>query len=197
MTPPLPIKPTLEISGSSKSSQPRNAKELASQSKTSKKVDNENEADDQMILKNSKNINNNNSESAKSSSSKDLVLCMIKIDEGRKFSKHSTINQSLYLKARFFSDTEHISSPVWWNSTSVNGEKGAESQPHFELHHVVPIETNLDFLEANCKQNHLVRKSSILQQPSDFVYNWPQESPNLFPLEQRDAVQNEVEILHR
>ena len=164
--PPLPIKPTLEISGSSKSSQPRNAKELASQSKTSKKVDNENEADDQIVLKNSKNINDDNSESAKSSSSKDLVLCMIKIDEGRKFSKHSTINQSLYLKARFFSDTEHISSPVWWNSASVNGEKGAESQPHFELHHVVPIETNLDFLEANCKQNHLVVEVWNFSEPS-------------------------------
>ena len=96
----------------------------------------------------------------------DLVLCMIKIDEGRKFSKHSTINQSLYLKARFFSDTEHISSPVWWNSTSVNGEKGAESQPHFELHHVVPIETNLDFLEANCKQNHLVVEVWNFSEPS-------------------------------
>ena len=179
---PPPIKPILEIGGkSSKSSHQRNAKELENQSKTSKKVDNrdddnftgnKNEANDQ-LLNNTKNIKNNNVDSA--TSSKDLVLCMIKIDEGRKFAKPAITNQSLYLKTRFFSDSEHISSPVWWNTIDNVEETGSkqtadrkcnESQPHFELHHVVPIETNLDFLEANCKQNHLVVEVWNFSEPS-------------------------------
>ena len=68
---------------------------------------------------------------------------MLKIDKGR----HFVANQSVYLTARLFSDTESISSSVCWN---------ANDQPHFELHHVVPIEIDSEFLEKNCKNNHLV-----------------------------------------
>ena len=149
---PAPIKPILEISSSKSSHHQRNAKELESQSKTSKKVDNMENKNEDLLKKN--NIKND-------SATKDLVLCMLKIDEGRKFAK-PTCNQSLYLKARFFSDSEHISSPVCWMNTIDAGE----SQPHFELHHVVPMETNLDFLEANCKQNHLVVEVWNFSEPS-------------------------------
>ena len=78
-----------------------------------------------------------------SNTRKELVLCMLKIDKGR----HFVANQSVYLTARLFSDTESISSSVCWN---------ANDQPHFELHHVVPIEIDSEFLEKNCKNNHLV-----------------------------------------
>ena len=56
-------------------------------------------------------------------------------------------SQSVYVTARLFSDTETISSSVCWN---------ANDQPHFELHHVVPIEIDSEFLDKNCKNNHLV-----------------------------------------
>ena len=88
--------------------------------------------------------------------SKELVLCMLKIDEGRNFES----NQSLYLTARLFSDSESISSPVCWN---------ADSEPHFELHHVVPIDTDLDFLDKNCKHNHLVIEVWNYSEPTSIM----------------------------
>ena len=80
----------------------------------------------------------------KESSKNDLVLCLLRIDEGRHF---STKTNSLYITCRMFSDSRHVSSPVAWNSNS---------RPRFELQHVVPIEINKEFLEHSCKDNHLL-----------------------------------------
>ena len=75
---------------------------------------------------------------------KELVLCLLRIDQGRGFSLDT---DSLYITCRLFSDAKHISSSVAWNSNS---------NPRFELQHVTPIETNIGFLEHCCKNNHLV-----------------------------------------
>ena len=47
----------------------------------------------------------------------------------------------------FFSDDKHVSSSVAWNSNT---------NPKFELQHVTPIETNMEFLDESYKNNNLV-----------------------------------------
>lgn len=81
----------------------------------------------------------------KSHQAADLVLCLLRIDQGRNF---STEANSLYVTCRLFSHDKHVSSSVAWNSNS---------RPKFELQHVVPIDINdEDFLLNTCKDNHLV-----------------------------------------
>ena len=75
---------------------------------------------------------------------KELVLCLLRIDQGRGFSLET---DSLYITCRLFSDNKHVSSSVAWNSNT---------SPKFELQHVTSLETSASFLEKCCKDNHLV-----------------------------------------
>ena len=88
---------------------------------------------------------------------KDLVLCLLRIEEGRNFSLETN---SLYLTCRLFSDDKHVSTSVAWNSNS---------KPKFELRHVVPIEITPEFLEDACRDNHLVVEVWNFSEPTSKV----------------------------
>ena len=85
----------------------------------------------------------------------DLVLCLLRVDQGRNFSLDTN---SLYITCRFFSDAKHVSSSVAWNSNT---------KPKFELQHVVPLELEKsNFLENVCKDNNLVLEIWNFSEPA-------------------------------
>ena len=92
-----------------------------------------------------------------SSEKKDLVLCLLRIEEGRNFSLETN---SLYLTCRLFSDDKHVSTSVAWNSNT---------KPKFELRHVVPIEITTEFLEEACRDNHLVVEVWNFSEPASQI----------------------------
>ncbi len=88
--------------------------------------------------------------SSSSGSRGGVVLCMIRINEGRNFSSScDNANGGLYLTSRMFSprEGESVSSSVCWSNNS---------KPKFEFHHVVPVDLSVDFLEESCCANHMV-----------------------------------------
>lgn len=98
--------------------------------------------------------------STKIDRTRDLILCLLRLDEGRNFSFGSKATTcSLYLTCRLFSDTECISSSVCWNST----------RPKFEMQHVVPMDMSAKFLQESCRHNHLVVEVWNFAEPSSEI----------------------------